>query len=314
MNTIHIVGAGLAGLLAAGMLKKLDPQIFETQRTLPNNHSAVLRFRTSAIGDVLGIPFRQVTLVKSIQSWKNPAADALAYSMKIGGESRSDRSINSGERVDSRWIAPLNLIETMAKDFAINYGTPYPFATMKGHGVPIISTIPMPALMDELRWKPKPKFNYMHGYNISATIERCNAYVSLMVPDPAYPFSRISITGNHLIVEIPQSDGSFDMDAETWAHMAANLLGIDPARISNVRSVKQTYVKILPMDEDVRREFIYTATTEFNIYSLGRYATWRPGLILDDLVKDVRLIEGWLTRRKDSYARARTAWASQEGR
>jgi hypothetical protein len=128
-----------------------------------------------------------------------------------------------------------------------------------------------------------------------------------MVPDPAYPFSRISITGSHLIVEIPQLDGSFEVDSLAWAHMAASLLGIDPERITNVRSIRQTYVKILPIDDGLRREFIYWATKEFNIYSLGRFAVWRPGLLLDDLVKDVRLIEGWITRRKDHYARARSA-------
>jgi hypothetical protein len=305
---VHIAGAGLAGLLAANLLKKLDPQIFERQIKLPNNHSAVLRFRTSAIGDVLGIPFREVTLVKSVHSWKGPVADTLAYSMKIGGESRSDRSINVGDKVDTRWIAPPNLIEQMSRDIgAINYGTSYPFSTMKGQGVSIISTIPMPTLMDELGWKDKPQFRFVHGYNISADIERCNAYISLMVPDPAYPFSRISITGSHLIVEIPQLDGSFEVDSLAWAHMAASLLGIDPERITNVRSIRQTYVKILPIDDGLRREFIYWATKEFNIYSLGRFAVWRPGLLLDDLVKDVRLIEGWITRRKDHYARARSA-------
>jgi len=308
--TVHIVGAGLAGLLAANMLNKLDPQVFERQLKLPNNHSAVLRFRTSAIGDVLGIPFRQVTLVKSIQPWKNPAADALAYSMKIGGESRSDRSINSGELVDTRWIAPPNLIELMSKDInSINLGTPYPFNEMKGQGVPIISTIPMPVLMDELNWPDKPEFRFMHGYNISADIERCNAYVSLMVPSPAYPFSRISITGSQLIVEIPQCDGSFEVDARTWATMAASLLGIEIERVGNVRSLRQTYVKILPVDDGVRREFIYWASKEYNIYSLGRFACWRPHLLLDDLVKDVRLIESWITRRKDHYARAISARA-----
>ena len=308
MQSIHVVGAGLAGLLAAGMLKSKDVQIFEKQSALPNNHSAVLRFRTSAIGDVLGIPFRQVTLVKSVAKWKNPVADALAYSLKVGNESRSDRSINQAEKVDTRWIAPPNLIELMSRDLFINYATPYPFPEMRGSNIPIISTIPMPILMDQLGWKTKPLFNYMNGYNISADIERCNAFVSLAVPDPAYPFSRISITGSQMIVEVPNEEECFTHDLEIWAGMAATLLGIDMKRITNLSSHRQTYVKILPTDEDLRRDFIYWATTEFNIYSLGRFATWRPGLLLDDLVNDVRLIDGWISRRTDSYARAKRAW------
>jgi hypothetical protein len=50
-------------------------------------------------------------------------------------------------------------------------------------------------------------------------------------------------------------------------------------------------MKILPIDEDIRRRFIMWASDNFGIYSLGRFATWRPGLQLDDLVNDVRVIQ-----------------------
>jgi hypothetical protein len=39
------------------------------------------------------------------------------------------------------------------------------------------------------------------------------------------------------------------------------------------------------------------ATDNYNIFSLGRFATWRPGLQMDDLVQDVRKIEGWFSNR-----------------
>ena len=44
------------------------------------------------------------------------------------------------------------------------------------------------------------------------------------------------------------------------------------------------------MDEKIRKSFIVRATKDFGIYSLGRFATWRPGLLLDDCVKDIRVI------------------------
>ncbi|NDG64822.1 MAG: hypothetical protein EBY29_15370, partial [Planctomycetes bacterium] len=52
----------------------------------------------------------------------------------------------------------------------------------------------------------------------------------------------------------------------------------------------QPYSKILPIDEGERRKFIVWATDQHGIYSLGRFATWRPGLLMDDVVNDVRVI------------------------
>ena len=55
----------------------------------------------------------------------------------------------------------------------------------------------------------------------------------------------------------------------------------------------QKYAKIQPIDETARKQFLAWATDNFNIFSLGRFATWRPGLLLDDLVQDVQRIEKW---------------------
>ena len=54
---------------------------------------------------------------------------------------------------------------------------------------------------------------------------------------------------------------------------------------------RQLYAKILPIPEETRKRFILWATERHNIYSLGRFATWRPGLLMDDLVNDIRVIQ-----------------------
>jgi hypothetical protein len=122
---VTIVGAGMAGLLAGNMMRQLAPQIMEEQKQLPNNHSAVLRFRTSKVGDALGIRFRKVRMVKTALEWRNPVADALAYAYKNGGVRLSDRSITAGMTVDDRYIAPPDLIERMARGLDIAYGKRY---------------------------------------------------------------------------------------------------------------------------------------------------------------------------------------------
>src|SRR5580765_6406324 len=116
-----IVGAGLAGLLCANMMIRRKPTVVEKQPQLPNNHSAVLRFRTAVVGDVLGVPFRQVNMIKCPVPWRNPVSDSLAYSYKCTGKYLSDRSITAGIVQQTRYIAPSDLIDRMAQDVDINF-------------------------------------------------------------------------------------------------------------------------------------------------------------------------------------------------
>jgi hypothetical protein len=302
---IKIIGAGMAGLLAARMLRHHDPVVLEAQDKLPNNHSAVLRFRSPAVGDVLGIDFMRVKMIKSYLPWKNPVADSMAYANKNGGTYRSDRSIvSSGIETNERWIAPPDLIERMAEGVSIKFSAPYDFSSIDDK---VVSTIPMPVL-GKAMGHPIPPFFFesIPGLNVRARIDKCEAYVSLMIPDPQIPFSRVSITGDELIVEVPRIDfaGSQWVDpvSKETAFMAAELLGIDRERLGEVSGTPQRYAKILPIDESWRRDFIYWASTvKGRAYSLGRFATWRPGLLMDDLIKDIRLIDGWIKSRTSAY-------------
>lgn len=283
-----IIGAGLAGLLAVNLMRYRNPTIIEKQKELPNNHSAVLRFRSSIISDVTGIPFKKVQVIKATLPWLNPVADALAYSEKNNMVLRSDRSIPMEVTSSERYIAPPDLISLLATGIDIKYNNDG--LTGWKNNAPIISTIPMPALMAMLDYPKIPHFPSVPGCNILARVERCDAYVSLYVPSPDYPFSRISLMGDELIAECPfgiERMNSVDV------FMAADLLGINKNRIHDIEMRHQTYAKILPIDEVERTRFIAWATDNHGVYSLGRYACWRPALLLDDLVKDIRLIEKW---------------------
>lgn len=302
--TIQIIGAGMAGLLAANMLQRHKPVVLEAAPALPNNHSAVLRFRTRSVADVLGIPFKKVSVIKDALPWMNPVADALAYSAKNTGVMRSDRSITSGLTVAERYIAPHDLIEQMAAGLDVRFGLAWQPQGLNFTKPVTISTIPMPSLMTLLGYDPPFDMAWSPAINVTAKVSNCDAYVSMAVPDPRIKFSRISLTGDELIVEVP-GHGSFPIEAvgrgaaQSWAAQAAVLLGIDPGDLCDVRMHQAQYAKILPVPDDLRREFIYEASVKHNIYSLGRFATWRPGLLLDDLVQDVRKIEGWLSGRRN---------------
>jgi hypothetical protein len=68
------------------------------------------------------------------------------------------------------------------------------------------------------------------------------------------------------------------------------LLGLRDCKTLSYQIRPQKYAKILPIDEDERRRFIMWASDQHRIFSFGRYAVWRPGLLLDDLVQDFRVI------------------------
>lgn len=303
---IHIVGAGMAGLLAGNMMRGRKPIVYETAPALPHNHSAVLRFRSNVVGDVLNIPFKRVTMIKDRAPWHSPVADALAYSFKCGGTMRTDRSIIDGLSSGERFIAPDNLIALMADGLDINFGHKYTFATcIGGAKIPAISTIPMPLLMKALDYPGHDHidFNYTRGWNVRCKVKHCDAYATVYVPDPAHVFSRVSITGDELIVEIPRDESvKAGLSGQELAEEAAEFLGISAHMLSDFRLIEQKYAKILPIEEGLRKDFIHWATDKHSVFALGRFATWRPGLLLDDLVHDVRLIDRWLS---DRYAAAR---------
>jgi hypothetical protein len=296
---LEVVGAGMAGLLAANMLHRHQPVIYERQAELPHNHSAVLRFRSRSVADALGIPFREVVMIKGSVNWANPVADALNYSFKILHQYRSDRSIVAGTVTATRYVAPPGLIRRMAQQIpaeAIHLNHDYKFrktATI----APVISTIPMPALMTLLEFPDQPQFVYHAGRNVHAKIEDCDAFVSLMVPNPKNPISRISITGDEVIIECVDSDPPWSPEGVMAS--TAELLGIPRTKFFNMTEHRQLFAKIVPINEDLRKNFMFWATDRYGIFSLGRFATWRPGLLLDDLVSDVQKIHGWIGNRYD---------------
>lgn len=307
MNKVNIIGAGLAGLLAGNMLRH-RATILEKQSSLPNNHRALLRFRTGIFGQVLGIPFKKVRMVKAVYGANsNPIKSELDYARKTTGQLRSDRSLPVGVVKEDRYVAPDNLIEQMAACCDIRYGVGFEDCdkdltgkvSRKDDDPPLISTIPMPDLMELLEYPKRSgaQFKSMPGSVITADIKNCDAYATYYFPDTQHALYRASITGSKLILEIANRDGDDDESfIGNTAIYYAKIFGVHGTELHNVEHHKMKYAKILPIDEDIRKDFMHWATVNYNIYSLGRFATWRPGLLLDDLVNDVSLISRWIMK------------------
>jgi hypothetical protein len=297
-----IVGAGMAGLLCACLMPHHKPRIVEAQGRLPNNHSAVLRFRSPLVGEVLGLPFRKVRVIKAALPWRNPVADALAYAQKCTGTYRSDRSMPQEVEEVERWIAPPDLISRMSDRCELVLDQPWDFSRRDAGKV--ISTIPMPDLMTALDYPgQRPEFKSVTGVNLKARVRNSEAHATLYVPDPNVPFSRITLTGEELVLEFPRMTLA-DLEGEVgrMVEAASALMGLSTVA-KEPRLIEQRYHKIEPIPDQERRAFIFWASTvQDRAFSLGRFACWRPGLLLDDLVKDIRLIDGWVRSGTPGYS------------
>jgi hypothetical protein len=108
---------------------------------------------------------------------------------------------------------------------------------------------------------------------------------------------RASITGNQLIVEFAPDTPP---DLLLWMPRVAEDFGITLPKhwALNAKSRRQEYGKLLPVHRRVRHEFIMAMTDQYNIYSVGRFATWRQ-LLLDDVVHDIRVVQQLINNRSD---------------
>jgi hypothetical protein len=304
---MKIIGAGMAGLIAAHMLRRHEPVIWEAQPSLPNNHNALLRFRSDVVSKATGIPFKKVTVQKAIcldgEIIDKPNIRlANMYSQKVTGTGMA-RSILKLDTVE-RFIAPPDFISQLSKGLRIEYG-----CQVKGEGWidagadhPIISTIPMPYLMTMLSWNEHTEFNYRTIHTVSATLTApIDLYQTLYYPGIEHQWYRASITGNLIQLEMMDCHESrFQAELpSTCIEIALSHFGLKSG-FEDAKTTTQKYGKISPIDNNVRKQFILWASDQFNIYSLGRFATWRQ-LLLDDLVQDVQIIDNFITQR-DAYS------------
>lgn len=292
--TISIVGAGMAGLLAGAMLRS-EAQIYEAAPSLPNNHHALLRFRSDEIAQHLNIEFQPVEVIKIVKPWRNKVAEAIGYSMKSNGRA-SLRSIKTAEgKVDKRFIAPPDFIQQLEElqSNPIQYGQKVDLDMIDtlGRAGPIISTMPMGSLMKLLEYDgAQVEFGYRHGWVVKAELHvPSDLCATIYYPDPAVPIIRATLTGELLQIEM-----AADFDQATWnvGTVMDEVLpdfGLEACSCS-AEMMPQRYAKIVGIDDRERRKFIMHATDEFNIYSVGRFAIWKEGLLLDDVFKDVQKV------------------------
>lgn len=322
MAKVTIVGAGLAGLLAACRFP--NAEIIEASPSPTESHRALLRFRDESVSKLTGIPFRRVRVHKEVSyrgqifhaQDRPPVSLINLYSRKVTGRIGS-RSIADLSSVD-RFVAPDTFYSILARRFydRISYDQPLDASRIQRGGT-IMSTIPLPAMLSILgdhaagidRRELESAFSFekapitVKRYKIS----RCDAFQTIYFPDPALRVYRASITGDTLIVEqlseLPPEQFCFNYTEDEEFDIICEAFGlsepIDVTRESAV-IVDQKYGKIVPLEAAARQAILHRLTTEFGVYSLGRFATWR-NVLLDDVAKDIEVIANMMA--SDDYGR-----------
>jgi hypothetical protein len=296
---LNIVGAGLAGLLAAHAWPQA--RIWEASSEPRSEHKALLRFRSDVVARLTGIDFRQVTVRKGIWfggKFVSPSIGmANLYARKVMGGLTGDRSIWQLDPVE-RWIAPEDFYEQMISNCAgrVRWGEPFDFASGER---PVVSTAPLPTVLGILTPETPPPFEFKRA---SITVRRhrvpgADAFQTIYFPNPNISMYRASITGSLLIVEsmlLPFEDQRTELEE---AVKAFGLKGIDLALVD---AVKQKYGKIVPLPDAQRRALLHSLTKSYGIFSLGRFATWR-NILLDDVVQDISVLRRLM--RASNYER-----------
>jgi len=299
----------MAGCLA-GIVNR-DVRILEISPGPTVNHQALIRFRSDAISKVTGIPFKRVQVQKSIWRHSEEVQPTVRicnmYARKVTGY-YIDRSINDISSV-TRFVAPQNFHKQMLDILhnrifydqevrLIDHNMIHVQSGIytRAPGEAVISTLPIFVNAKLVSIDP-PDYNFESHtiYITKFSIDRCDKYATVYYPDLDDPHYRASLAGSELIIEsiepiesnhVSDVFDSFGLASCTNFQKFANEL--------------QKNGKIIPMPDARRKIFLYNLTKNHNLYSLGRFATWR-NILLDDVLNDVYVINKMINT--DQYDR-----------
>ena len=300
---MNILGAGMAGCMMGAMHPVA--RLYEKQDSLPENHQAVLRHRDNRIGETLGIPFKKVRVHKAcwFDNREVSVTPRLAnwYAKKVTRTLHGDRSIWNLDPVD-RYVAPSTFHEQVEGMCAGRIEYDYPVETigdipdgeegqLRGPPeplgrfiIPVISTLPINVLAAILGQDAPGNCSHESVFVNRYHVDACDLHQTVYFPEPGLGLYRATLTGAHLILESVLRVCPVDVIVATEA------LGLETSELTAVTTDhEQEYGKIVPIDARERRQFIFNATAQHNVYSLGRYATWR-NILLDDVLNDILVI------------------------
>lgn len=337
----HILGAGWAGMLAAEFWP--GAEILERDsdaRTLTGTTGAFIRCRHPNAALILQAPHRTAQVHRCIATvtWDTHTdvqpLDSALYARKVApGGALAARSINrcTGGAAELRHILlPEDLVAARQRAGArVHYDTtPEAVAVAlraASPKAPVVSTLPMhlvlTALTDSFDAPPAPElFRGRPCYVLETELARCEQDFcwTVYVPSSFTDIARITITGGRAIVELVPSKSSAEFSAqkiEDAAELALfQLFSVAHKDIKQWRWHQVSKFSATPEYVAWAREVVYLLSVERGIYSLGRAATGRPGVLIDDLYNDCRVINKLMRARAvNDYNSALSATREVQG-
>lgn len=308
---VVIIGAGLAGSVASGAFAALNPTNYDKRApTDEARHKAVMRLRDANVAKYLGIDVEPVTVWKAV-AWENRLYETAdmrmnnQYSYKLYRE-LGERSLRSLGRV-KRWLvegSPLPRKTHWNHKLVGVLDGQLMFETRE-HDSPVvrevvdydvcISTMPMPMLLKAAsirfteRFECRPIWVWHGTLHIPSTLHQ-----TIYFPGMDTPAYRVTIQGRKVIIE-SISDGKIDVDRLMWHFgLGSDDFDVqpkwDPENQVKFEMFRQSMGKMVAIDDNARRQYIYELTDRFRIYSLGRFAIWKP-VRADHLVQDIDKIK-----------------------
>ena len=288
-----IVGAGLAGLLAAHAwptARIIDIAPFPCAR-----HQALLRFRSDAVSKLTGIEFEKVLVRKGIYSqgdFVEPNARVCnLYARKVVGQVEG-RSIWNLAPVE-RYIAPEDFYDQLIEAVGERIEWGQKFELKMQEDCPVISTIPMFLMLQYYGFplechQPSDSFIRKSIEVRRWRIPNSRVYYTVYFPDHQTSIYRASIAGDMLIAECMEEWNGEHDDAPLKYSEGA--FGLTTDELTPLVDHQQPYGKLVELGEVLRKNILFELTARHNVYSLGRFATWR-NVMLDDVVNDITVIK-----------------------
>lgn len=299
---VVILGAGIAGRIAAKSLAYLNPIVFDAATptgTGYDKHMAIMRLRDPALCSLLGCEFKTVDVWKAVVRRNSITEtpnirDNNLYSLKLYGR------LGARSLTQLGW-AKRHVITKMPHQTAeygkklvkiMDGGLVFADGGLVSYDI-CVSTIPMPAMIASTgSIVPDGVFDAKPVTVLTGHFPLCSdVNQTLYYPDPETPLYRASIEGQRFIIEIIGQP--IDVELDLAVYRCQRTFGVKFPPVSSMKRTVQKLGKMSTMPDDSRKKTIINLTKKFNIYSFGRFAIWKPiraDHLIDDIDKIKRMI------------------------
>jgi len=315
---IVILGLGLAGSIMQAVLSTWEKEILNEICIIGDSkywdHKALFRFQNADLGALLGIDLIEIIVYKAIYYRGKVYTESNIlfsnlYSLKTV-EALIIKSIKDltprmrwlpktrghfrESRINRGWI---KVLPGRVSQVGLGWVS-YEAEDCKGKGEidcdTIISTLPMEFVVnclgldldERIKFKSSPIFIYRADFEPEFN-ELCQ---TIYFPDLEFPVYRASIDFKEIIIEAIREC----KEEELLEVLGA--FGLSKIHLPGKGTFDcfiQKYGKIKPLQDEVRQTLLYKLTTDYNIYSLGRFALWK-NLKADEILQDAQKIKKYI--------------------